>query len=82
MSTKFSPLTLPPGVVATATKKMQSTNYAEVNMVRWTEGQLSPMGGQAKYNYTFASRCKLILGWYDLGQNYHTAYLCEVKPLC
>ena len=77
MSTAFKPLTLPPGVVATATKKMQSSNYAEVNMVRWVEGQLAPIGGQSKYNFTFASRCKRVHGWYDLGQAHHTAYLCE-----
>ena len=77
MSTDFKPLTLPPGVVATATKKMQSTNYAEVNMVRWVEGQLAPIGGQTRYNFTFASRCKAVHGWYDLGQVYNVAYLCE-----
>ena len=85
MSTDFKPLTLPPGVVATATKKMQSTNYAEVNMVRWSAantsnvaaGQLAPVGGQTKYNFVFASRCKAVHGWYDLSQVYNVAYLCE-----
>jgi hypothetical protein len=77
MTSNFKPLTLPPGVVAQATKKMSSTNYAEVNMVRWVEGQLAPIGGQGKYNYTFASRCKAVHGWYSLDQIYHVAYLCE-----
>ena len=77
MSTDFKPLTLPPGVVATATKKMQSTNYSEVNMVRWVEGQLAPIGGQTRYAFTFASRCKAVHGWYDLLQVYNVAYLCE-----
>jgi hypothetical protein len=77
MTSNFKPLTLPPGVVAQATKKMGSTNYAEVNMVRWVEGQLAPIGGQSRYDYTFASRCKAIHGWYDLSQAYHVAYLCE-----
>ncbi len=85
LSTKFVPLTLPPGVVAAATKKMQSTNYAEVNMVRWADGQLPPagggqlmpIGGQTQYNFTFASRCKAIHGFYDLSQTYNVAYLCE-----
>ena len=77
MSTAFRPLTLPPGVTATATKKMQSSNYSEVNMVRWVEGQLAPIGGQSKYNFTFASKCKAVHGWYDLNQLYHVAYLCE-----
>ena len=79
MTTAFKPLTLPPGVVATATKKMSSTNYAEVNMVRWVEGQLAPIGGQTKYNFSFASRCKAIHGFYDLSEVYHIAYLCETN---
>ena len=79
MTTAFKPLTLPPGVVATATKKMSSTNYAEVNMVRWVEGQLAPIGGQTRYNFAFASKCKAVHGFFDLGQTYHIAYLCEAN---
>jgi hypothetical protein len=60
-----------------ATKKMRSSNWSEVNLVRWVEGQMSPVGGQAQYTYSFASRCKMIHGWYDLGEVYHIAYLCE-----
>lgn len=85
MSTPFRPVEIPPGVVATATKKMRSSNWAEVNFVRWREGQLTPMGGQAQFTnvvggierYKFASRCKLIHGWYGLDGQYHIAYLCE-----
>jgi hypothetical protein len=77
MSTAFKPLELPPGVKAMPTKKVSSTNYSEVNMARWVEGQLAPVGGQSKYNFSFASRCKKILGWYDLTQVYNVAYLCE-----
>jgi hypothetical protein len=79
MSTAFQPIEIPPGVVATPTKKMMSSNYAEVNMVRWNSGQLAPIGGQAKYNYTFTSPCRAIHGWYDLGSVYHVAYLCETN---
>ena len=42
MSTPFRPIEIPPGVVATATKKMRSSNWAEVNLCRWVEGQLAP----------------------------------------
>ena len=79
MSTDFKPLIFPPGVSSTPTKTMQSraSNYAEVNAVRWTEGQLAPIGGQSKYNFTFASRCKAVHGWYDLAQVWNVAYLCE-----
>ena len=67
------------------TKKMQSSNWAEVNLVRWREQQLTPMGGQALIvqppgasgTYQFASRCRRIHGWFDLTGQYHIAYLCE-----
>jgi hypothetical protein len=77
MSTQFRPLEIPPGVVATPTKKMRSSNWAEVNLMRWVETQMAPIGGQSKFNYTFASRCKAIHGWYDLQGTYYKAFLCE-----
>ena len=79
MSTAFRAIEIPAGVVSKATKKMNSSNYAEVNLVRWREGQLSPMGGQSQFAYTFASRCKKIHGWYGLDQVFHIAYLCETN---
>lgn len=48
MSTAFRPIEIPPGVVSTPTKKMRSSNWAEVNFIRWREGQLMPMGGQSQ----------------------------------
>ena len=77
MSSQFRPLEIPPGVVAKATKQQRSSNWAETNLMRWVEGQMAPVGGQAQFNYTFASRCKRIHGWFDLDQIYHIAYLCE-----
>ena len=85
MSSQFRPIQIPPGVVSMATKKMQSSNWSEVNFMRWREGQLMPMGGQSQYTnvvggvekYAFASRCKMIHGWYGLDGTYHIAYLCE-----
>jgi hypothetical protein len=87
MSTAFQPLQIPPGVVALPTKKMQSSNWSEVNFIRWREGQLTPMGGQAQLTnvvagveqYKFASRCKAIHGWYGLDGQYHIAYLSETN---
>lgn len=52
-------------------------------MVRWGAmvtgggGELEPVGGQSLYNFTFASRCKAIHGWYGLDGLYRIAYLCE-----
>jgi hypothetical protein len=77
MSTPFRPIEIPPGVVAKPTKQMNSTAWSEVNLMRWVEGQLSPVGGQSSYSYTFASRCRRIHGWYDLNRIYRIAYLCE-----
>ena len=77
MSTQFKPIEIPPGVVAKPTKQMRSTAWAEVNLMRWVESRLTPIGGQAQYSYTFASRCKRIHGWFGLDQVYRIAYLCE-----
>jgi hypothetical protein len=77
MSTPFKPIQIPPGVVTMPTKNMASTNWAEVNLFRWIEGEMQPIGGQAQYTYSFASRCKAIHGWYDLEGVYHVAYVCE-----
>jgi len=79
MSTDFRPLEIPPGVVAKPTKNQRSSNWAEVNLMRWVEGQMAPVGGQAQYNYQFASRCKAIHGWYSLDAIYYIAYLCEAN---
>jgi hypothetical protein len=75
----FYPVAIPPGVVALPTKQMSSSNWAEVNLVRWREGSLMPMGGQQQYNYSFASRCKAVHTWYDLNQVLYIAYLCEAN---
>jgi hypothetical protein len=75
----FVPLALPPGVVTTPTKNMNSSNWAEVNLMRWVEGQLQPVGGQQQYAYSFASRCKAIHGWYGLDNVIYIAYLCETN---
>ena len=64
MSTPFNPIEIPPGVVAKATKKMRSSNWAEVNMIRWREGQLQPVGGQAQFvNSAFSIRFLSTASW-------------------
>ena len=77
MSTQFRPLEIPPGVVAKPTKQQRSSNWAEVHLMRWVEGQMQPVGGQSQYGFTFASRCKRVHGWFGLDQIYHIAFLCE-----
>ena len=51
MSTQFRPLEIPPGVVAKATKQQRSTNWAEVNLMRWVENQMAPVGGQSQFEF-------------------------------
>ena len=81
MSSAFQPLELPAGVVSMPTKRMRSTNWSEVNAVRWREGQLWPIGGQEKIIYAtaFASRCRKIHAFYDLSGQIYVAYLCETN---
>jgi hypothetical protein len=79
MSTQFRPIEIPPGVVALPTKQMRSSNWAEVNLMRWVEGRLCPIGGQAQYTYQFASRCKAVHSFYDLDGVFYIAYLCETN---
>jgi len=88
-SQNLSPLEIPPGVVATPTKRMRSSNWSEVNAVRWREGQMWPIGGQEKIVYSdasgvpiptpFASRIRAIHSWYDLNGQIYIAYLCETN---
>ena len=77
MSTVFKSLEISPGVVVTCTKKQRSSNWGEANMVRWTEGQLAPVGGQSNLGFTFASRCRRQHGWFGLDGVYYIAHLCE-----
>lgn len=77
MSSQFKPLQIPPGVVAMPTGQMSSGNWANVNLMRWVEQKLSPVGGQAQYTYQFASRCRAVHGFYDLNSVFYIAYLCE-----
>ena len=79
MSSAFQPIEIPAGVVARPTKKMRSSNWAEVNLVRWTADQMAPIGGQSQYSYTFASPCRRVHGWYDLNGTYRICYLCETN---
>lgn len=87
MSTDFKPLEIPPGVVSLGTKNMHSSNYAEVNMIRWRDGQMEPIGGQAQLSnivagvekYKFASVCRAVHAWMDLSSILHIAYLCEMN---
>lgn len=73
------PLDLPPGVMQKRAKTFKSSNWREVNLVRWEEDTLYPVGGWEKltFNIPFASRVRKIHRWTDNFNVDHTAYLCE-----
>lgn len=74
----MTPMEIPPGVVSKPTKKMNSSNWAEANLMRWVEGSLTPVGGQEQLNYSaFATRCRKVHSWTSIDGQAHTAYLCE-----
>jgi hypothetical protein len=87
MPGQLQPLDIPAGVVSMPTKRMRSTNWSEVNAIRWIEGQMQPIGGQEKIIYydgsdaqiptPFASRVRKIHTWYDLTGQVYVSYLCE-----
>jgi hypothetical protein len=81
MGGQLQPLEIPSGVVAMPTKRMRSSNWSEVNAVRWIEGQMQPIGGQEKiaYGTPFASRVRRIHTWVDLSGQVYVAYLCETN---
>ena len=82
VSSQFRPLAIPPGVLATATKKMNSSNYSRSKFGEVEEGQLMPVVGQLQYSYgcqqgkghTWVVRPRWHLP--------HLAYLCRGEPLC
>ena len=86
---EFQPLELPAGVVAMPTKRMRSSNWSEVNAVRWIEGEMQPIGGQETIVFyssagnpiaaPFASRIRKIHPWSDLQGRQNIAYLCETN---
>lgn len=74
----MTPITLPAGVVNTASKANKSTNWREVNLVRWTGNTTRPVLGWENTGIgPFASRMRKIHKWFDNDLNQYVAYLCE-----
>lgn len=72
------PLTIPPGIVSTPTRKSNSSNWRDGHLLRWRDGKLSPIGGWTRVNYgAFASPVRAIHRWTsNLGISM-VGYLCE-----
>lgn len=71
-------IALPPGVVALPTRKTNSANWQETNLMRWVGGKLSPIGGWSRLDYPgFASPLRYMHRWTTNGGANIVAYLCE-----
>lgn len=76
----FKPLEVAPGVVNEASKAKNSVSWREVNLVRWDNGYMEPIGGWSKFNYTAPSAVvRAIHVWKDNNRVEWTAYLCDGK---
>lgn len=74
------PLEIPPGVVRTPTKASRSSNWREVNLIRWDNGIMRPVDGWQRVGMSgdsFASRIRQIHTWTDNNGIRWTAFLCE-----
>lgn len=72
------PIDLPPGVVHAAAKTKKSANWREVNLVRWENGTMRPVGGWEEVGYTpFASRHRASHKWIASDGLIYIAHLCE-----
>lgn len=74
----LTPYQVPAGVVATPTKASKAYNWADANLIRWSEDKMTPVGGWTKLAYTApASKMRAIHTWTVLSGQQYTAYLCE-----
>lgn len=74
----MTPITLPAGVVHSASKAEKSTNWREVNLIRWTRDTTRPIEGWENTGIgPFASRLRAVFKWASNTLNEYTAYLCE-----
>lgn len=70
---------LPPGVVNQKSLRSNQANWREVNLVRWEDGGLAPIGGWEALEYpVFASPLRNVHRWVDNYGNLNTAFLCEL----
>lgn len=69
---------IPPGVVHKPTKASNSSNWRETNLMRWVDGQLTPIRGWETFGYSaFASRVRAVHEWVANDGTLLVAYLCE-----
>lgn len=72
------PVEIPPGVVTKPTKAGNSSNWREVNLLRWSGGVMQPVDPWEKIGYTNPlSDVRAIHSWHDNTNRLWTAFLCN-----
>jgi len=58
------PINIPPGVFRNGTELQSAGRWYDVNLVRWTEGAMEPVGGWEKRNTTaLTGKARSLLAW-------------------
>jgi hypothetical protein len=58
------PINIPPGVFRNGTELQSAGRWYDVNLVRWTEGAMEPVGGWEKRNITvLTGKARSLLSW-------------------
>jgi hypothetical protein len=58
------PINIPPGVFRNGTELQSAGRWYDVNLVRWTEGAMEPVGGWEKRNITvLTGKARSLLAW-------------------
>ena len=58
------PLSIPPGVYRSGTELQSAGRWYDVNLVRWTEGSMEPVGGwERRGSGTLTGKCRGLLTW-------------------
>ena len=68
------PLNIPPGVYRNGTDLEQAGRWRDVNLIRWRDGSLRPVGGwETRKASAFNSAARGMHQWVDNGGDYHIA---------
>jgi len=76
------PINIPPGVFRNGTELQSAGRWYDVNLVRWTEGAMEPVGGWEKRNISaLTGKARSLLAWKTNGSVRH-GYRNFVETLC
>lgn len=58
------PINIPPGVYRNGTELQSAGRWYDVNLVRWTEGAMQPVGGwERRGSFTVTGKCRGMITW-------------------